>query len=82
MQAGKCCAGGPGKPAIARWEVLGTWLGRGAAKGHWYREHMSPLTRAPVSHTCTSQRMTLLSQPPDASCFESGLKLTVSTLRW
>ena len=35
-----------------------------------------------VLHTCTSQSITLLSQPPDASCFESGLKLTVSTLRW
>uniref|UniRef100_A0A8C9PR01 Large ribosomal subunit protein uL29 n=1 Tax=Spermophilus dauricus TaxID=99837 RepID=A0A8C9PR01_SPEDA len=27
-------------------------------------------------------RITCLSQPPDASCLESGLKLSVSTLRW
>lgn len=40
------------------------------------------LALSPPQYTCTSQRVTRLSQPPDASCFESGLKLTVSTLRW
>lgn len=39
-------------------------------------------TLAAPPHTCTSQSTTCLSQPPDASCFESGLKLTVSTLLW
>lgn len=47
---------------------------------------VSPLDPRPhwaaPPHTCTSQSITRLSQPPDASCFESGLKLTVSTLRW
>lgn len=43
--------------------------------GHGCRKHIT-LTQAPSSHTCASQRMTCLSQPPDASCLESGLKLS------
>ena len=42
----------------------------------------SQASLAAPPHTCTSQSITLLSQPPEASCFESWLKLTVSTLRW
>ena len=42
----------------------------------------SQASLAAPPHTCTSQSITLLSQPPEASCLESWLKLTVSTLRW
>lgn len=69
-------------------------LGAGCAHGQWGElgvtsgasvEGISSRSQAvwlPLHDTCTSQSVTRLSQPPDASCLESGLKLTVSTLRW
>lgn len=67
--------------------MLGMGVGSGES-GTTFPGPLGCLLQAPrfalatPPRTCTSQSTTCLSQPPDASCFESGLKLTVSTLLW